>query len=111
MRRLGPLNAERWYQVAGNNLPRTQEVPGSPREEYLAPRAGQEVAQPVAFSMIGLHRSILLLNLALQNHAKIRAELLTFRCDLKSQHATQLRPGAVLLISTVERILSTLALH
>ena len=65
----------------------------------------------VVFSMIGLYQSILLLNLALQNHAKIRAELLTFRCDLKSQHATQLRPGAVLLISTVERILSTLALH
>ena len=45
MRRLGPLNAERWYQVAGNNLPRTQEVLWGPREECLAPRAGQGVAQ------------------------------------------------------------------
>ena len=42
---------------------------------------------------------------------KIRTEPLSFRCDLRSQHATQLRPGAVLLISTVERMPSTPALH
>ena len=65
----------------------------------------------VVFGMVGLHQSILLLNLALQNHAKIRTEPLTFRCDLKGQHARQLRPGAVLLISTAEHMPSTLALH
>ena len=45
MRRVGPLNTEHWYQVAGNNLPRTQEVLWGPREECLAPRAEQGVAQ------------------------------------------------------------------